>query len=117
MAAGVDPVAATLARATVGAVIFWMTWPFDKRRRDKPLILERSLLLLIALNGLFGLGVGAAFLLAALETGNVATVTILASTTPVLILPFIWIKTRMMPAPGAWAGACLVVVCTVLLVT
>ena len=117
MAAGVDPVAATLARAAVGAVIFWMTWPFDKRRRDKPLIPERSLLLLIALNGLFGLGVGAAFLLAALETGNVATVTILASTTPVLILPFIWIKTRMMPAPGAWAGACLVVVCTVLLVT
>lgn len=117
MAAGVDPVAATLARAVVGAVVFWMTWPFDKRRRDKPLIPDRSLLLLIALNGLFGLGVGAAFLLAALETGNVATVTILASTTPVLILPFIWIKTRMMPAPGAWAGACLVVVCTALLVT
>ena len=69
------------------------------------------------MNGLFGLGVGAAFLLAALETGNVATVTILASTTPVLILPFIWIKTRMMPAPGAWAGAGLAVVCTALLVT
>ena len=117
MAAGVDPVAATLARAVVGAVVFWMTWPFDKHRRDKPLIPDRSLLLLIALNGLFGLGVGAAFLLAALKTGNVATVTILASTTPVLILPFIWIKTRMMPAPGAWAGACLVVVCTALLVT
>ena len=117
MAAGVDPVAATLARAVVGAVIFWMTLPFDRRRRDRPLIPDRSLLLLIALNGLFGLGVGAAFLLAALETGNVATVTILASTTPVLILPFIWIKTRMLPAPGAWAGACLVVVCTALLVT
>ena len=117
MAAGVDPMAATLARAVVGAVIFWMTLPFDRRRRDKSLIPDRSLLLLIALNGLFGLGVGAAFLLAALETGNVATVTILASTTPVLILPFIWIKTRMLPAPGAWAGACLVVVCTALLVT
>ena len=36
-----------------------MTWPFDKRLRDKPLIPDRSLLLLIALNGLFGLGVGA----------------------------------------------------------
>ncbi|MCH2563788.1 MAG: DMT family transporter, partial [SAR116 cluster bacterium] len=54
MAAGVDPVAATLARAVVGAVVFWMTWPFDERRRDKPLIPDRSLLLLIALNGLFG---------------------------------------------------------------
>ena len=117
MAACVDPVAATLARAFVGAVVFWMAWLFDKCRRDKPLIPDWSLLLPIALNGLFGLGVGAAFLLAALETGNVATVTILASTTPVLILPFIWIKTRVMPAPGAWAGAALVVVCTALLVT
>ena len=99
MAARVDLVAATLAQAFVGAVVFWMAWPFDKRRRDKPLIPDWNLLLPIALNALFGLG--AAFLLAALETGNVATVTILASTTPVLILPFIWIKTRMMPATGA----------------
>ena len=90
MAAGVDPVAATLARAIVGAVVFWMTMPFDRGWRGRPLVPASGLLLLIGLNGLFGLGVGAAFLLAALETGNVATVTILASTTPVLILPFIW---------------------------
>ena len=29
MAAGVDPVAATLARAVVGAVVFWLIWRFD----------------------------------------------------------------------------------------
>ena len=116
MAAGVDPVAATLARALVGAVVFWMTLPFDRGRRGKPMVPRAGLLLLIALNGLFGLGVGAAFLLAALETGNVATVTILASTTPVLILPFIWMRTGMRPAAGAWVGAGLVVICTAMLV-
>jgi len=117
MAAGVDPVAATLARAVVGAVVFWMTMPFDRSWRGKPLVPSSGLLLLIGLNGLFGLGIGAAFLLAALETGNVATVTILASTTPVLILPFIWMRTGIRPAAGAWVGGCLVVICTGLLVT
>ena len=116
MAAGVDPVAATLARALVGAVVFWMTLPFDRGWRGKPIVPRAGLVLLIALNGLFGLGVGAAFLLAALETGNVATVTILASTTPVLILPFIWMRTGMRPAAGAWVGAGLVVICTAMLV-
>lgn len=116
MAAGVDPVAATLARAMVGAVVFWMTLPFDRGWRGKPIVPRAGLLWLIALNGLFGLGVGAAFLLAALETGNVATVTILASTTPVLILPFIWMRTGMRPAAGALVGAGLVVICTAMLV-
>jgi len=116
MAAGVDPVAATVARVAVAAVVFWLTYPFDPNRRSLPLFPGRDLVLLISLNGLFGLGVGAALLLAALETGGVATVTILSSTSPVLILPFIWARTGMRPAAGAWLGALLVVICTALLV-
>ena len=72
--------------------------------------------MLVVLNGLFGLGVGAAMLLEALEEGSVAMVTILSSTTPVLILPFVWAQTKKTPAPGAWIGAMLVVLCTWLLV-
>ena len=116
MAAGVDPVAATLARVAVAALVFWLTFPFDPKRRSLTLLPSRDLVLLISLNGLFGLGVGAALLLAALETGSVATVTILSSTSPVLILPFIWARTGLPPAAGAWFGAVLVVICTALLV-
>ena len=116
MAAGVDPVATALARVGVATVVFWLTFPFDPNRRSLPLLPGRDLALLISLNGLFGLGVGAALLLAALETGSVATVTILSSTSPVLILPFIWARTGMAPAAGAWIGAVLVVICTALLV-
>ena len=36
----------------------------------------------VVMNGLFGLGVGAAFFLEALEFGHVAKVTILSATTP-----------------------------------
>lgn len=115
MAAGVDPVAVTLARAVVSAAVFWATLPFDRSRAGMPLLPRGKLLALTGLNGLFGLGVGAAMLMAALETGNVATVTILSSTTPVMILPFIWARTGRMPAPAAWVGAILVVICTMLI--
>ena len=37
MAAGVDPVAVTLARAVVGAILFWATLPFDRSRAGAPL--------------------------------------------------------------------------------
>ena len=100
MAAGVDPVAVTLARAVVSAAVFWATLPFDRSRVGMPLLPRGKLLALTGMNGLFGLGVGAAMLMAALETGNVATVTILSSTTPVMILPFIWARTGRMPAPA-----------------
>ena len=115
MAAGVDPVAVTLARAVVGAAVFWATLPFDRSRVGMPLLPRGKLLALTGLNGLFGLGVGAAMLMAALKTGNVATVTILSSTTPVMILPFIWARTGRMPALAAWVGAILVVICTMLI--
>ena len=115
MAAGVDPVAVTLARAVIGAVLFWATLPFDKGRVGMPLMPTGRVLALTGLNGLFGLGIGAAMLMAALENGNVATVTILSSTTPVMILPFIWARTGRIPAPAAWLGASLVVICTILI--
>ena len=114
MAAGIDPVAVTLARAAVGAIAFWAIFPFDRSRRSEPIVPTGPVLALTALNGLFGLGVGAAMLMAALEFGTVAMVTILSSTTPVMILPFIWIRTGSMPPPAAWLGAVLVIICTAL---
>lgn len=117
MEAGADPIAVTLARALVGMVAFWATFPLDRSQWGKPLFPRGRLLGLTALNGLFGLGVGAAMLMAALESGSVATVTILSSTTPVMILPFIWLRTGKVPPPAAWLGAVFVVVCTGLIAT
>ena len=116
MADGADPVAVGLARVAIGAVVFWATLPFDRSMKGKALFPRGRTMLLVILNGLFGLGVGAAMLLEALEKGSVATVTILSSTTPVLILPFIWAQTGKPPSAGAWLGAMLVVLCTWLLV-
>ena len=117
MAAGADPVAVTLARTLVAAIAFWATFPLDRARRGMPVFPRGRVLALTVLNGLFGLGVGAAMLMAALEFGSVATVTILSSSTPVMILPFIWLRTGKIPPPPAWFGAVLVVICTALIAT
>jgi drug/metabolite transporter (DMT)-like permease len=116
MADGADPVMAGLIRVMIAAVMFWATYPFDRTQRAKPLLPSAKTMMFVGINGLFGLGVGAAMLLEALEFGTVAKVTILSATTPVLILPIVWFRTKMMPSWGAWAGAVLVVLCSALLV-
>lgn len=116
MSAGADPVMAGLVRAAIAAVLFWATLPFDRVQLQKPLLPSGRTMVYVVLNGIFGLGIGVAMLLQALETGSVAKVTILSATTPVLILPFVWMRTKLMPAWGAWMGAVLVVVCAALLV-
>jgi len=39
-----------------------------------------------------------------------------ADVDPVLMLPFIWFRTGVMPAWGAWIGAVLIVACSAVLV-
>lgn len=116
MADGADPVMAGLVRVMIAAVVFWATYPFDRTQRSKPILPSGNLMAYVGLNGLFGLGIGAALLLQALEYGSVAKVTILSATTPVLILPIVWFRTKLVPAWGAWLGAALVVLCSALLV-
>ena len=57
-----------------------------------------------------------ALVLKALETGPVAEVSLLASVSPVMVLPFIWWQTKLVPPLGAWVGAALVVVSSYLLI-
>ena len=64
---------------------------------------------LTALTAFLGLGVGMTLLLYGLAGGKVGIVATLSATSPVLILPLLWLRTGQRPAPGAWAGAVLVV--------
>ena len=116
MAAGGDPMMASLIRVSVAACFFWLLWPFSRPLLDKVVYADKRLWLYIVANGFFGLSFGVYLLLAALETGRVADVTILSSFGPVMILPFVWYQTRSRPAWGAWLGAGLVVCSSALLV-
>ena len=49
------------------------------------------------------------FLMAALHQGDVGIITTLSSTTPILILPMVWIWKGERPAMSAWLGAFLAI--------
>lgn len=115
MAAGVDPFAAAAVRVGVAVcgLLLMALLPLDLVRAQAPW--SRVMVLRTALSGLTGMTVGMTLLLWALETGDAGLVATLAGTTPVVILPLLWWRTRERPAAGAWIGAVLVVTGTALL--
>ena len=113
MAAGADPLLVGLIRVSIAGLLFWLSWPFDRKKSDHPLLPDLKMSYLILANGFFGLSFGVFLLLKALETGAVAQVAILSSMSPVMILPFVWYKTGKCPAWGAWLGALLVTISTI----
>ena len=118
MESGLDPATAGLWRVTAAVSIFWLILPVERWRGKGPekILPDRDLIPHIIGNGFFGMAFGMALLLKALETGPVGMVSILSSTAPMMMLPFVWAKTRLIPPPGAWVGAALVVLCSALLI-
>jgi drug/metabolite transporter (DMT)-like permease len=118
MEGGFDPIAAAVLRAGTAALVFWAIFPVAAMKNRLPAQLwpSRDLFLPILGNSILGLALGMVLLLKALEIGSVAMVTILAATSPMMLLPFVWAKTRLMPPLGAWIGAALIVLCSALLI-
>ena len=116
MSEGIDPIAASAVRVSVALIahffLFWLGVKVVKSKQSPNL----RLLGVIALNGFISMGVGMSLIFLALEKGDVGTVGILSSVSPILLLPFLWWHSRRIPAPGAWLGACTTVAGTVILI-
>lgn len=107
MAGGVEPFTAMAIRAGLGFGFFLalMLLPWGRARRW-PQGREISL---VGWSAFFGMFAGMSLLMAALAVGEVGIVSTLSSTTPILILPMVWMTSRKRPPPLAWAGAGLAV--------
>jgi drug/metabolite transporter (DMT)-like permease len=117
MAQGVDPVAATAVRVSATCVAqFSLLWTgFQAARAQKPP--TAAVMRQVGLSGFVGMGVGMSLVLMALKSGDVGTVGILSSITPVLVLPLLWVHLGRLPAPGAWIGAVLAVAGTTMVLS
>lgn len=115
METGADPVAASSIRVGVAALglLLLTRLPFSWVKPAGRLSL--SILGIIAVSGLLGMGLGMTLILYALSGGEVGIVATLSATTPVVMLPMMWWRTGEFPALGAWAGAALVVAGSALL--
>jgi drug/metabolite transporter (DMT)-like permease len=110
MQAGLDPFVASLLRVGIAAACLTvlMQMPIAPIKPKAPL--NFRIAAYTACVGFLGLGVGMTLLLFALSGGKTGIISTLSATTPVIILPLLWIKTGTRPVLGAWAGAGLVVV-------
>ena len=114
MASGVDPVAGTVIRVGITcAAHLVLLWAGAGVARTQG-ALSGPVLGKVALSGMIGMGLGMSLILLALQHGNVGLVGILSSVSPVLVLPLLWWRLGRAPAHGAWWGAGLTVLGTML---
>ncbi len=113
---GADPVAAAAVRVGAAGVLLWAGLLLPGEHAALKGAFQPRILAMIAGNGLLGLGLGATLLLIGLKYGNAGVVATLSATSPVLILPMLWVLTRQAPRPGAWIGAAVALIGVMLIV-
>jgi drug/metabolite transporter (DMT)-like permease len=112
MLAGTEPFAAIAIRSGLAVLFFAALLALPRLR---PAVLAGRDARKIGLSALTGMVVGMSLLMAALARGDVGIVSTLSSTTPILILPMVWVATGRRPGWPAWAGAALAVAGTALI--
>jgi drug/metabolite transporter (DMT)-like permease len=112
MAAGVEPFTAMGVRALAATLFFFALAALPIAALKSPYRFSWRDLAIAMASALVGAGLGMSLLMAALAHGKVGIVSTLASMTPVVILPMVWIRTRAAPPRRAWAGAALAAIGT-----
>ncbi|MDC5806412.1 DMT family transporter [Vibrio europaeus] len=116
MQTAIDPVAASAMRmmtAFAAHCLFFLTGA-KLARATQPMNLR--IFSITAVNGFLAMAVGMTLILYALQEGNVGMVALLSSTTPIMLLPILWIYSGRRPNRFAWIGAIVAVVGTGILV-
>lgn len=105
MAAGADPLSASLIRVTVSVAGLALLMSLPVRAVKPKAPLTRMHLMQIFASGFIAMVVGMTLLLYALQGGKVGIVSTLSALSPVLILPVLWATTGARPSATSWAGA------------
>ncbi|MGF1843691.1 DMT family transporter [Vibrio clamense] len=117
MQTSIDPVAASAIRM-ITAFLAHSLFRLSGAKLARPINpMTGKMLGITALNGFLAMAVGMTLILYALQEGNVGMVALLSSTTPIMLLPLLWVYTKKRPNRYAWCGAILAVVGTGILVS
>ncbi|MEZ9069300.1 DMT family transporter [Vibrio atlanticus] len=117
MQTSIDPIAASAIRmitAFVAHSAFRLTGAKLSRALNP---MNKQIFAITAVNGFLAMAVGMTLILYALQEGNVGMVALLSSTTPIMLLPILWLYTKQRPNVYAWIGAIVAVVGTGILVS
>ncbi|MDO6685676.1 MULTISPECIES: DMT family transporter [unclassified Agarivorans] len=112
----IDPVAGSALRMFSAFSAHWLLWLSGNKLARAQNPLNSRLFMMIAANGFLAMAVGMTLMLFALRYGDVSVVALLSSTSPVLVLPLLWIVTKQAPTRSAWCSAALCVLGSALLI-
>ncbi|EJN6827062.1 hypothetical protein ATY37_03235 [Vibrio cidicii] len=116
MQTAIDPVAASAIRM-ISAFIAHSALRLSGAKIARPTQnMTWQIFYITAINGFLAMAVGMTLILYALREGNVGMVALLSSTTPIMLLPILWIYTKQRPNRYAWLGAIIAVTGTGILV-
>ncbi len=111
---GQDPVFATTIRVWVAVIFLFFSLFFTKFSggfvRYKGM--GGRMILQVGISGILGMGIGMSLYLLSLSLAPVGIATILSATTPIIVLPVLWLLTRERPALRSLLAALLVVIGT-----
>jgi len=105
MADGVDPVTASTIRVGISALCLLCVGFIPNPLFSQKTPYTMKLIGIIMFSGFLAMGVGMTLLLYGLALGDAGVVTTLSATTPVIILPLLWISTGNRPPLMAWVSA------------
>lgn len=117
MQSGIDPMAASAMRMSTAFAAHLILRLSGYRLARATQTMTFKIFSITVLNGILGMAIGMTLILYALREGNVGMVALLSSTTPIMLLPILWIYTRRRPNRFAWLGALLAVCGTGFLVS
>ncbi len=106
---GADPIASASLRTAISfiflAFTFFLNYEIFNTKENLSLkIVSQSIV-----SGFLGMALGMSLLLIALKYADAGIVATLSSTSPIMILFFIWLLTKKIPTIGAWVGTLLAI--------
>ena len=104
----VDPYLASLLRVGASGLAMGVIAmsPFGPTHPPRP---SGFILLLTAATAIIGLLIGVTLFLYALQGSKTGIIATLSATSPVIILPLLWLRTKQRPSALSWCGAALAV--------
>ncbi|MCC4237753.1 DMT family transporter [Vibrio anguillarum] len=116
MQTGIDPIAASAIRMLTAFTAHCLLLATGAKLARATQAITLPIFTITAINGFLAMAVGMTLILYALREGNVGMVALLSSTTPIMLLPILWMYTKQRPNRFAWCGALFAVLGTGILV-
>jgi len=116
MLTDIDPIAASAIRMMTAFAAHCLLFISGAKLARATQPMNIKIFSITAINGFLAMAVGMTLILYALKQGNVGMVALLSSTTPIMLLPILWIYSGKRPNRFAWLGAILAVSGTGILV-